>query len=194
MRGRLEGSLRLRVLPGNTPAYAGKTYQTAQKLRADMKHPRVCGEDRICQGDTNQHRETPPRMRGRLGYCAPHARRVGNTPAYAGKTLAHVVLTVGGRKHPRVCGEDFILSINLSCGMETPPRMRGRPSSFRGRRRRTRNTPAYAGKTSSGASLMTRGRKHPRVCGEDWSLRTVDADEVETPPRMRGRPFINPIL
>ena len=32
-------------------------------------------------------------------------------------------------------------------------------------------------------------KKHPRVCGEDFSHRRMSRYQSETPPRMRGRPF-----
>ena len=33
---------------GNTPAYAGKTETTVKNAVYDKKHPRVCGEDSLC--------------------------------------------------------------------------------------------------------------------------------------------------
>ena len=78
---------------------------------------------------------------------------LGNTPAYAGKTLHLVPVRQGSWKHPRVCGEDCI---RLTCRLpqwETPPRMRGRLRLVR---------------------LNVRiVEKHPRVCGEDlmpWAV------------------------
>ena len=86
MRGRLQRQLVSQTAPGNTPAYAGKTPETACGNSRQRKHPRVCGEDDLLLQTSNQNQETPPRMRGRLSLCAERLNLGGNTPAYAGKT------------------------------------------------------------------------------------------------------------
>ena len=53
------------------------------------------------------------------------------------------------------------------------------------------NTPAYAGKTSGTNSRNHLSWKHPRVCGEDLPSPCSTDAEVETPPRMRGRPHVD---
>ena len=131
----------------NTPAYAGKTLKKCPAPGRGWKHPRVCGEDlqrppwALCQV------ETPPRMRGRLNLLRERGDGLGNTPAYAGKTMTVKVLTVSRRKHPRVCGEDR-KGLGGPFGIsETPPRMRGRLFQMPRHLCNRRNTPAYAGKT-----------------------------------------------
>ncbi len=52
---------------------------------------------------------------------------------------------------------------------------------------RTRNTPAYAGKTSGGVTSGYRFQKHPRLRGEDEHFDTPRAPLQETPPLTRGR-------
>ena len=74
-----------------------------------------------------------------------------------------------------------------SARVETPPRMRGRPSVYAQRIKHHRNTPAYAGKTVQQAVKRQLPQKHPRVCGEDSTLPTNEVVRPETPPRMRGR-------
>ena len=70
---------------------------------------------------------------------------------------------------------------------ETPPRARGRPaisyclSFFCG------NTPACAGKTLADKPIAALNKKHPRVRGEDLGSGQSQPDELETPPRARGR-------
>ena len=109
-------------------------------------------------------------MRGRL-LCKLFARIMErNTPAYAGKTLEACRELRHRGKHPRVCGEDINQNAAGGAGWETPPRMRGRLVSECHKMYLTRNTPAYAGKTSFSSLLMSLSRKHPRVCGEDNSL------------------------
>ena len=127
-------------------------------------------------------------MRGRLNVFNGRTNEDGNTPAYAGKTLLALIVGLVDGKHPRVCGEDFSISLKLTFCPETPPRMRGRLNFFQDLAVAAGNTPAYAGKTCKVPAMRFRGRKHPRVCGEDqipWLVSTLGA---ETPPRMRGRP------
>ena len=72
--------------------------------------------------------------------------------------------------------------------METPPRMRGRLTRSRSLKKAAGNTPAYAGKTSGRFLRGPTWQKHPRVCGEDSLAARRPRGNVETPPRMRGRP------
>ena len=71
--------------------------------------PRVCGEDSQKTMSTVHLTETPPRMRGRPGGYSDVDMRVGNTPAYAGKTYYNAKAEFYNKKHPRVCGEDPLL-------------------------------------------------------------------------------------
>ena len=92
---------------------------------------------------------------------------MGNTPAYAGKTLAVFMNEGTGGKHPRLRGEDTPIPLSL--------------------RRRFRNTPAYAGKTGGQHKLAEAIGKHPRLRGEDMPTSTTSAVTSETPPLTRGR-------
>ena len=107
MRGRLGELLSCVLLKGNTPAYAGKTPSLAVIVKEYEKHPRVCGEDQRAVCRFCVQLETPPRMRGRLFGPKNRELRLGNTPAYAGKTLAFNPDRAYVKKHARVCGEDF---------------------------------------------------------------------------------------
>ena len=135
-------------------------------------------------------KETPPRMRGRLAVNLNRHVRLGNTPAYAGKTRAESVRVPAPQKHPRVCGEDSPTRPSFSGSLETPPRMRGRPAARLSLRHLCRNTPAYAGKTMFLPWYSDIARKHPRVCGEDCVCAPAAAMLRETPPRMRGRLYM----
>ena len=147
MRGRLFNIAETHVLPGNTPAYAGKTEFLPGFGGGCGKHPRVCGEDLQSACNALPGAETPPRMRGRPDPLACKYPGGGNTPAYAGKTLQCASGGVYDEKHPRVCGEDCITFYGCFTSGETPPRMRGRPMKAAGLTDAQRNTPAYAGKT-----------------------------------------------
>ena len=136
-------------IPGNTPAYAGKTDSSLRSIVAREKHPRLRGEDHEGIPVLDINEETPPLTRGRLSCSCLCSFFVGNTPAYAGKTcLAHVCAPCLW-KHPRLRGEDASgIDVNLN-SMETPPLTRGRPVDPMVMKAPSRNTPAYAGKTLS---------------------------------------------
>ena len=72
--------------PGITPACAGKSSALWQCRMSRRDHPRVCGEKDASIPQTNNHRGSPPRMRGKV--CSmrifPGFTRI--TPAYAGKS------------------------------------------------------------------------------------------------------------
>ena len=71
-----------------------------------LEHPRVCGENF-------------PQPRAR-------ARRGGNIPAYAGKTVGAEDGDEFAEEHPRVCGENLNKLLSLWQGVGTSPRMRGK--------------------------------------------------------------------
>ena len=111
--------------------------------------------------------KTPPLTRGRRVRILPAAPHKRNTPAYAGKTAS--------------------TSAVPAAPMETPPLTRGRRSIFVEMQGEAGNTPAYAGKTSPRTSGKRRTRKHPRLRGEDISIRRLAFRALETPPLTRGR-------
>ena len=187
MRGRPEQYRGRNRKIRNTPAYAGKTRRFLNVRCKKEKHPRVCGEDSPSSSCTPLALETPPRMRGRHSALCMSLTTGRNTPAYAGKTLLPLAERLAVGKHPRVCGEDFRGRVYAMGGKETPPRMRGRPGSRVVHGMRSRNTPAYAGKTCYFLKNMLSNQKHPRVCGEDLSRDPIPGSPGETPPRMRGR-------
>ena len=129
-------------------------------------------------------------MRGWLTVQVPSRAKPGNTPAYAGKTLAGDDAPLGDEKHPRVCGEDKPWLNPCRSLAETPPRMRGRLQQVMPCAVVDRNTPAYAGKTFPPAGNSAVCRKHPRVCGEDCPSVRLTELVRETPPRMRGRHLV----
>ena len=146
-RGRLIDDGAADSIDGNTPAYAGKTFDFCASRDSDWKHPRLRGED--CRP------------------IGPPIRRRRNTPAYAGKTSLRCASWPSVQKHPRLRWEDRGGLTDGEPMLETPPLTRGRPPDeagagrvvetpplTRGRRFESHfghqhrgNTPAYAGKT-----------------------------------------------
>ena len=195
-------------MSGNTPAYAGKTQTVANTQPKNRKHPRLRGEDRFFQCGEYGELETPPLTRGRRRHARRVGGRLGNTPAYAGKTNDLGKRYRGNWKHPRLRGEDLARVRAEKVLLETPPLTRGRPSAIGRSIDERRNTPAYAGKTRRLRSSPRRHWKHPRLRGEDRKesetrrlygkhprLRGEDESRkrghrpvMETPPLTRGRP------
>ena len=155
---RMRGRQNLTASPsgeqGNTPAYAGKTSPVTTNEISRRKHPRVCGEDPAYCVKSSPVTETPPRMRGRPAYSTGFLVTARNTPAYAGKTRAPLMVLRSREKHPRVCGEDWLHQARTPPRRETPPRMRGRLQYAEPDSRWNRNTPAYAGKTGTPEGVL----------------------------------------
>ena len=70
-----------------TPAYAGKSKRIAPSSVLFGDHPRVCGEKTLLRVVKMFAEGSPPRMRGKGERKTGKTRRVGITPAYAGKRL-----------------------------------------------------------------------------------------------------------
>ena len=132
--------------------------------------------------------ETPPLTRGRRREARGLGRRLGNTPAYAGKTGGEPPAAPRRRKHPRLRGEDTGPTNFSSTALETPPLTRGRLVSNGFDHEEVRNTPAYAGKTILRFWRKGSARKHPRLRGEDAVSVALAFVVGETPPLTRGRP------
>ena len=90
---------------GIIPAYAGNTLILISFVPPRRDHPRVCGEHGKASRVLPQCRGSSPRMRGTLFSNTRPAAAVGIIPAYAGNTVAVVLVFIVKGDHPRVCGE-----------------------------------------------------------------------------------------
>ena len=194
-----------------TPARAGKTRSPCTSPGAPSDHPRACGENtawtkrgtrrritpRAC-GENIPRSErviemygSPPRVRGKLVDGRAVVKDDGITPARAGKTRP----AAGGRQrngdHPRACRENNRAKPCRVSVRGSPPRVRGKLPIRRRPWRRTRITPARAGKTTAAGELRNPTADHPRACGENNNGRPVSVVCVGSPPRVRGKPDIN---
>jgi hypothetical protein len=86
-----------------------------------------------------------------------------------------------------VCGDDNSSQSVATSTTGTAPRVRGRRSWTRLRRRDDRNSPACAGTTHTAGRTGTPSTEQPRVCGDDPVVRCADGTEYGTAPRVRGR-------
>ena len=72
---------------GITPACAGKSFTSMKCFRAIQDHPRVCGEKTEIAYVVFLSEGSPPRVRGKDVDALGFVRRLGITPACAGKRL-----------------------------------------------------------------------------------------------------------
>ena len=148
MRGKHSYPMRTRFTGGNIPAHAGKTAVRELDIECEKEHPRACGENFTIPNHFDCVPGTSPRMRGKLT-CFINLKRNGrNIPAHAGKTITVVTPDDEYKEHPRACGENASQPGNFDSMAGTSPRMRGKRLVGHLPRRRIRNIPAHAGKTS----------------------------------------------
>ena len=65
--------------------------------------------------------------------------------------------------------------------------MRGKARYISSFAKRIRITPAYAGKSCTGANGQGQQQDHPRLCGEKIKLNRITQRKLGSPPPMRGK-------
>ena len=93
-----------------TPACAGKTFPLMPIATTPRDHPRMRGEDDEQGMLADVKGGSPPHARGRPGTRLGTSFPGRITPACAGKTLSGSLGTLALRDHPRMRGEDAIVS------------------------------------------------------------------------------------
>ena len=168
-RGKGHGQSLRRGLKRITPAWAGKRSPGWPLPPSSRDHPRMGGEKKKGGSPEKSGLGSPPRWRGKDAVQQHTARRVGITPAWAGKrkpcschrsesadhprkagkSPTYSGCVSPGRDHPRVGGEK-VLDFMLFCPKPgSPPRRRGKGVGGGGNGTRAGITPAWAGKSSS---------------------------------------------
>ena len=125
MRGKDVQPCRFCVGIGITPAYAGKSRGRWQWTTNRRDHPRICREKAVARGRINAPGGSPPHMRGKVTCIGSHFRRLGITPACAGKRPPQSPPSGQSRDHPRICGEKLSFLGGLTDGPESPPAYAG---------------------------------------------------------------------
>ena len=166
MRGKGPDDRAHPLVPGITPACAGKRKPHLHKKGCTWDHPRVCGEKLVRLMCCRCLAGSPPRMRGKAVDCPFSLPLVGITPAYAGKSTKQAKQQDKARDHPRVCGE------------KSPQRTLNH--------RQGGITPAYAGKSRCNLPSTAPWKDYPRVCGKVLAVYGATALSG-SPPRMRGK-------
>ncbi len=146
-RGRRHRRRRVRVVPGTTPARAGKTSRRCGRPPTRTDHPRSRGEDVRSGSKKPITTGPPPLARGRRRLPAHQRRPRRTTPARAGKTSSRSGSAVRRWDHPRSRGEDENILGNPLLPAGPPPLARGRRPARTVSATPDGTTPARAGKT-----------------------------------------------
>ena len=172
-RGRGKGLQRRKntLLPGITPAWAGKRTNKIPTTKGALDHPRVGGEKDVLPHGLTLTVGSPPRGRGKAAGELQRTRPAGITPAWAGKRFQCPASRAGQGDHPRVGGEKPRDARNIWRLRGSPPRGRGKVCTCCCASPLARITPAWAGKSQSRPPAGGRARDHPRVGGEKLPLR-----------------------
>ena len=176
-----------RVAMGITPAWAGKSCQSAAESAPGWDHPRVGGEKRLECFKETARQGSPPRGRGKGGISGDCFFLPRITPAWAGKRLIkHLVQQLHG-DHPRVGGEKVGLRREAGTLEGSPPRGRGKALVSTYPRKNKRITPAWAGKRRPLSGPCAAQWDHPRVGGEKGGHDAGEGLVHGSPPRGRGK-------
>ena len=114
------------------------------------------------------------------------ARRL--IPACAGKTIFSKSSIITTPAHPRVCGENQVVSPLVGGCEGSSPRVRGKPPITIRVHDRERLIPACAGKTTFSNMITYSVSAHPRVCGENCPAQARRSERPGSSPRVRGKP------
>ncbi len=170
-----------------TPAWAGKSFQRARKIKERGDHPRVGGEKSGNGGVRPMWQGSPPRGRGKAHVLRPRCLRPGITPAWAGKRSWAYINGILARDHPRVGGEKVHVYGIHGRLIGSPPRGRGKVLQNHHFRLQPGITPAWAGKRPCSSKRPTPSRDHPRVGGEKGYPCRKKSSGRGSPPRGRGK-------
>ena len=148
------------------PAQAGKRQCQHKRRQVQRDHPRVGGEKTNSDTDGFAYSGSPPRGRGKVHVLELHVVPSGITPAQAGKSSSMRAAVWSSWDHPRVGGEKMSGAISAEISLGSPPRRRGKATSFRIFVHSSRITPAWAGKILDSWPERLKTEDHPRVGGE----------------------------
>ena len=166
MRGKGTAGSIIYLLPGITPAYAGKSVLPCHWLFRVRDHPRLCGEKDSGNGIFCCAAGSPPPMRGKVQPIPEQIAVSWITPAYAGKSTFPCTCRMTFEDHPRLCGEKVVLTIASLRTTGSPPPMRGKVLIVVQANIVSGITPAYAGKRLDLVPEPSFAPDHPRLCGE----------------------------
>ena len=181
---------------GSSPRLRGTRGAGRDVGRGCTAHPRGCGEHEQFAKEAGVTVGSSPRLRGTLKVGPDGKVSVRLIPAAAGNTDYLDGQLLGALAHPRGCGEHGVEVDDCKSVTGSSPRLRGTPTSSRGRHDGHRLIPAAAGNTSEPIVVAICAPAHPRGCGEHRKFCAVGSLSDGSSPRLRGTqldPFPPPI-
>ena len=130
----------------------------------------MCGEKVFAYADNREAMGSPPHVRGKGDWEHENQVDDGITPACAGKSHFRQIWKSGGRDHPRMCGEKWMVKRHRILRQGSPPHVRGKDFMIYMFYTRFGITPACAGKSTTDYVLGVSDWDHPRMCGEKLSV------------------------
>ena len=171
------------------PAWAGKTATIAYSDRPSTAHPRVGGENEKAAQVMRLEVGSSPRGRGKRCRGRGIFARARLIPAWAGKTGDLPLSGHQDQAHPRVGGENQVVTDTLWSPNGSSPRGRGKPYMPVLAPAPWRLIPAWAGKTADRCCIDSPTTAHPRVGGENLTRIIKLPSKVGSSPRGRGKPL-----
>ena len=168
------------------PACAGNRYERSLTNFPIPVHPRVCGEQSAASVFSGEKTGSSPRVRGTGQYRYRNRLQRRFIPACAGNSNLYVISFRLISVHPRVCGEQVVLNVDLLHQPGSSPRVRGTVSHSVGRSSIARFIPACAGNRCVPLPACRRQSVHPRVCGEQQERFEPVKTQSGSSPRVRG--------
>ena len=125
-RGKVSGRRHKSLVPGITPAWAGKSLFCFTAAVPIQDHPRMGGEKLLTCERIDFRLGSPPRGRGK-GFGGLHMSVFSRiTPAWAGKSSRAPWAISPARDHPRMGGEKPKVLYPICINIGSPPRGRGK--------------------------------------------------------------------
>ena len=169
------------------PAHAGQTAPNRQDACPCPDHPRACGANRRYGRFSTRPVGSSPRMRGKRPVHHRVHADLRIIPAHAGQTPCSPRAARRWTDHPRACGANVFLAVDMPAEAGSSPRMRGKPGGWVERRHSRRIIPAHAGQTPGSSCSRAGYPDHPRACGANDRHRHQGAPVRGSSPRMRGK-------
>ena len=175
------------AVPGITPAWAGKRRSLRTSGSTSGDHPRMGGEKYCAPFLYAPESGSPPHGRGKDLQKRGFKRRMGITPAWAGKRKYARCYSWLQGDHPRMGGEKCVPWLEMLTMAGSPPHGRGKVFSMMHTSTSTRITPAWAGKSAACARMPWNCGDHPRMGGEKISFFFTGCSPIGSPPHGRGK-------
>ena len=129
-----------------------------------------------------------PQVRGKPISSITSLTQIRLIPAGAGKTTQCIRLLALSTAHPRRSGENTFKPPRIIGVGGSSPQVRGKLHQTADRVSLIRLIPAGAGKTRAAAFAPSSVPAHPRRCGENNNLPSIDGGDDGSSPQVRGKP------